>query len=100
MAQVVARLGSPAVRNEPAGRHQYRLKQAPGPATPKTIALWVERLEWLGGLIDPDPLLVQLPDRPDLQVFTVHAPAQLTANGTASLDYVVINQGTVPATPA
>src|SRR5215218_5170408 len=34
-----------------------RLKQAPGPATPKTITLWVERLEWLGGLIDPDPLL-------------------------------------------
>src|SRR3982750_118844 len=34
-----------------------RLKQAPGPATPKTITLWVERLEWLGGLIDPDLLL-------------------------------------------
>ena len=34
-----------------------RLKQAPGPATPKTITLWVERLEWLGGLIDSDPLL-------------------------------------------
>ena len=34
-----------------------RLKQAPGPATPKTIRLWNERLEWLAGLIDPDPLL-------------------------------------------
>ena len=34
-----------------------RLKQAPGPATPKTIRLWVDRLEWLGSLIDPDPLL-------------------------------------------
>ena len=34
-----------------------RLKQAPGPATPKTIRLWVERLEWLDGLVDPDPLL-------------------------------------------
>lgn len=31
-----------------------RLKQAPGPATPTTIRLWVERLEWLGGMIDPD----------------------------------------------
>ena len=34
-----------------------RLKQAPGPATPKTIRLWTDRLEWLDGLIDPDPLL-------------------------------------------
>lgn len=24
-----------------------RLKQAPGPATPKTVRLWTERLEWL-----------------------------------------------------
>ena len=34
-----------------------RLKQAPGPATPKTVGLWTERLEWLDGLIDPDPML-------------------------------------------
>ena len=34
-----------------------RLKQAPGPATPKTVRLWTDRLDWLGGLIDPDPLL-------------------------------------------
>jgi hypothetical protein len=34
-----------------------RLKQAPGPATPKTVRLWTDRLEWLDGLIDPDPLL-------------------------------------------
>ena len=34
-----------------------RLKQTPGPATPKTIRLWIERLEWLSSLIDPDPLL-------------------------------------------
>ena len=34
-----------------------RLKQAPGPATPTTIRLWIERLDWLAGLIDPDPLL-------------------------------------------
>src|SRR4051794_13859843 len=34
-----------------------RLKQAPGPATPKTVGHWTDRLDWLGGLIDPDPLL-------------------------------------------
>ena len=34
-----------------------RLKQAPGPATPKTVRLWTDRLEWLDGLINPDPLL-------------------------------------------
>jgi Domain of unknown function (DUF4158)/Tn3 transposase DDE domain len=31
-----------------------RLKQVPGPATPTTIRRWVERLEWLRGLTDPD----------------------------------------------
>ena len=34
-----------------------RLKQTPGPAAPATIRLWVDRLEWLSGLLDPDPLL-------------------------------------------
>jgi TnpA family transposase len=34
-----------------------RLKQTPGPATPTTIRLWIDRLDWLAGLIDPDPLL-------------------------------------------
>ena len=34
-----------------------RLKQTPGPVSPKTIRLWIERLDWLGGLPDPDPLL-------------------------------------------
>jgi hypothetical protein len=34
-----------------------RLKQTPGPATPATIRLWIERHEWLTGLIDPDPML-------------------------------------------
>ena len=34
-----------------------RLKHTPGPATPKTIGLWTERLELLGGLVDPAPLL-------------------------------------------
>jgi len=34
-----------------------RVKQTPGPATQTTIRLWIERLDWLAGLIDPDPLL-------------------------------------------
>ena len=34
-----------------------RLKQTPGPATPTTIRLWIERLGWLTELIDPNPLL-------------------------------------------
>ena len=34
-----------------------RLKQAPGSATPKTIDLWINWLDWLGGVLDPDPLL-------------------------------------------
>ena len=34
-----------------------RLKQTPGPASPKTIGLWTDRLDWLGSLIDPEPLL-------------------------------------------
>ncbi len=35
-----------------------RLKQAPGHATPKTVGLWIERLNWLDGQTDPDQLLV------------------------------------------
>ncbi len=34
-----------------------RLEQAPGPATSKTIKLWIDRLDWLDGALDPDPLL-------------------------------------------
>ena len=34
-----------------------RLKLTPGPATPTTILLWIERLDWLTGLLDPDRLL-------------------------------------------
>jgi len=34
-----------------------RLKQAPGPASPKTVTLWTDRLGWMDGLIDPDTLL-------------------------------------------
>ena len=32
------------------------------PATP-TIRLWIDRLDWLAGLIDPDPLLGGCPHR-------------------------------------
>lgn len=35
----------------------FNQKQAPGPATPKTVKLWTDRLQWLDGLINPDPLL-------------------------------------------
>jgi hypothetical protein len=34
-----------------------RLKQTPGPATPQTVRLWIDRLDWVTGMIDPDPLL-------------------------------------------
>jgi TnpA family transposase len=34
-----------------------RLKQTPGPARLKAIKLWAERLEWLNGLPEPDPIL-------------------------------------------
>lgn len=34
-----------------------RLKQVPGPATPKTVKLWIDRLDWLNGVLDPDPFL-------------------------------------------
>jgi TnpA family transposase len=34
-----------------------RLKQTPGPARPDTIRQWTERLNWLTGLVNPDPML-------------------------------------------
>jgi hypothetical protein len=34
-----------------------RLKQTPGPARLQAIRLWAERLEWLVGLVNPDPAL-------------------------------------------
>ncbi len=37
-----------------------RLKHAPGPARPETIKLWTERLGWLTGMLDPDPLLNEI----------------------------------------
>jgi hypothetical protein len=37
-----------------------RLKHAPGPARPETIKLWTERLGWLSGMLDPDPLLQEI----------------------------------------
>ncbi|WP_037462684.1 DUF4158 domain-containing protein, partial [Sinorhizobium fredii] len=37
-----------------------RLKHAPGPARPETIKHWTERLGWLTGMLDPDPLLNEI----------------------------------------
>ncbi|HEY3997532.1 MAG TPA: DUF4158 domain-containing protein [Candidatus Xenobia bacterium] len=34
-----------------------RLKQTPGPARFRAIKLWADRLEWLVGLVNPDPIL-------------------------------------------
>jgi hypothetical protein len=34
-----------------------RLKHTPGPARPDTIRQWTERLDWLTGLVNPDPML-------------------------------------------
>jgi hypothetical protein len=34
-----------------------RLKQASGPATAKTVTLWIDRLDWLNDVIDPNPFL-------------------------------------------
>lgn len=34
-----------------------RLKQTPGPARPETIRMWTDRLDWLTGLVDPEPML-------------------------------------------
>ena len=34
-----------------------RLKQTPGPARPETIRQWTDRLDWLTGLVNPDPML-------------------------------------------
>lgn len=51
-----------------------RLKQAPGPATPKTVGQWTERLEWLGGLPDPAPPLEGIA-RTKLRQFAAEAAA-------------------------
>ncbi|MCU0981341.1 MAG: hypothetical protein MUF25_19485, partial [Pirellulaceae bacterium] len=40
------------------------------------------------------PLAVSIQPRPDLQVFSITAPAQVDAGGTFSVEFVVINQGT------
>lgn len=49
---------------------------------------------------DDETMLITLPPRPDLQVQQVIAPAQASAGGTVTLEFIVINQGTVAtATP-
>jgi large repetitive protein len=40
-------------------------------------------------------VLISLPNRPDLQVQTIIAPDSAPAGGTASIEFIVINQGTV-----
>src|SRR5262249_32692834 len=44
----------------------------------------------------PNTLLLSLPATPDLQVQSVNAPSQGQAAGTISLDFTIINHGTVP----
>jgi hypothetical protein len=46
---------------------------------------------------DPDALTLALPPSPDLQVFSLDAPATASAGGTVALDFTVINQGTAEA---
>ena len=49
--------------------------------------------------IDPNPIVITLPARPDLQVESVTpAAASFQAGGTLGLQFVVINQGTVATT--
>ncbi len=43
-------------------------------------------------------LLIGLPNRPDLRVQSVTAPASAQAGGTASLEFVVVNQGPMATT--
>ena len=73
-----------------------RLKQAPGPATPKTITLWVERLEWLGGLIDPDPLLEGI-THTKLRQFAAEAAAMEVSD---LLDIAQLENGTRCCSPS
>src|SRR5262249_5378894 len=47
--------------------------------------------------LETGTLLVTLPARPDLQVETVTAPAKPSAGDTVSVEFTVINQGTVAA---
>ncbi|MAE63746.1 MAG: hypothetical protein CMJ18_05695, partial [Phycisphaeraceae bacterium] len=46
-------------------------------------------------ILDNDTLLVTLLPRPDLQVQQIIAPAQASAGGVSSIEFIVINQGTV-----
>jgi 6-phosphogluconolactonase (cycloisomerase 2 family) len=48
-------------------------------------------------IVDPDLFTLTLPPLPDLQVQSVTAPDTAQAGGTVSLDFTVINQGTVEA---
>ena len=48
-------------------------------------------------LLDDQAIVVSLTPRPDLQVQSITAPDSVPAGGTGSFEFVVINQGTVPA---
>ena len=48
--------------------------------------------------VDPSLITLTLPPNPDLQVSAVTAPSTASAGGTVSLDFTVINQGTVSTT--
>jgi large repetitive protein len=48
--------------------------------------------------IDDQTLLLSFPSRADLQVQSVEAPATVSAGGTVSVKFTVINQGTVATT--
>jgi hypothetical protein len=64
-----------------------RLKQAPGPSAPKTVRLWTDRLEWLDGLIDPDPLLEGVTNT-RLRQFAAEAAASDVSDSSISLSPV------------
>ena len=44
---------------------------------------------------DDQTIVISLPERPDLQVQSIIAPDTASAGATASLEFIVINQGTV-----
>ena len=54
-------------------------------------------LEANNRLVDDQTILVAVKPRPDLQVSGITAPASVSAGGTASIEFTVVNQGLVEA---
>ncbi|MGA2068563.1 MAG: CARDB domain-containing protein, partial [Thermoguttaceae bacterium] len=91
-----------------AGQSYTRTEQVQLPANVQGVFQYVLATNATGSLFengatnntlaDPNTLTLSLPANPDLQVQSVTAPSQAQAGGTVSLDFTVINQGTVPAT--